>query len=456
MDNKEASDFQVIRERIKDKPLDRGKLLRRFLLSTAFAVFLAIIAAFVFVTAVKKMYPEISTTLVSIPRDETPESVSGDKSGNSISSEPRLVSSDGLEDKKEETAVPIEALSGNEAEALPPQVINQITERISLTTEDYKELFRNLQRVCQDVERSLVTVTATASDQDWFENTYENTAQASGIVIANNGKELLILVESAEIEDYDTLSVSFVDGTSAQAEVKSSDPDTGLEILGVLMSDISDDTMGRIREAKLGNSSLVSIVGTPVMAVGRPFGTAGSHAFGLIISNFQEMSLIDRNVRIINTDIYGSTSATGVIANYESEILGVISGKTSSRDTANLLSAYSISDLKALIEKMSNGVSEAYLGIQGSDVTKEAHEEDKVPFGAYVKSVVLDSPAMMAGIQSGDVVTKIGTQEILHFTDLTDAVMKSQPGDDTVVTVERFSHGSYTEMTFDVTFDSHD
>ena len=108
--------------------------------------------------------------------------------------------------------------------------------------------------------------------------------------------------------------------------------------------------------------------------------------------------------------------------------------------------------LKELLEKLSNGISLSRFGIKGMDVTAEAHETDHIPYGAYVSEVVLDSPAMEAGIQSGDVITKMGTQEIQYFRDLTSTVMKTQPGDTSVVTVQRYAKGEFVEMTFEVTY----
>ena len=112
--------------------------------------------------------------------------------------------------------------------------------------------------------------------------------------------------------------------------------------------------------------------------------------------------------------------------------------------------------MKELIEKLSNGKQPARLGVRGTDVTKEINKENGIPIGAYVKSIDMDSPAMNAGIQGGDVITKIGTQSIETFEDLTNALMKLQPEDETVVTVKRYAHKEYIEMTFEVTLDQAD
>ncbi|MCR4892540.1 MAG: S1C family serine protease [Lachnospiraceae bacterium] len=457
MDSHDSSEYQVIRERIKEKPINVKKLLGRFVLILLGAALAGAIAAFVFISVVNHMLPEVQTVMVNIPPDERISPSDKVVSGNSgKSSEEEGNASDTAEGQQAtEAAQEGEATVSEDQSQIPePQIINQVTEHVSLTTEDYRELYRVLREAARNVEKSLVTVTSTSSDRDWFDNTYENTDRASGLIVANNGIELLILTEMGVSDNAEKMSVTFCDGTMAEAEVKSIDGIMEMEVIAVKMEELEESTLTSISEAKLGNSWVSSIVGSPVMAVGSPFGTPGGQAFGLITSNSQELSMQDRNVRLIGTDIYGSTEATGVLATYEGEVIGIISQGASTRDTVNLIVAYSISDLKELIEKLSNGTKEARLGVQGTDVTADVHQSDGVPIGAYVTKIIIDSPAMDAGIQSGDVITKIGTTEVKSFNDLTAALMKCQPKDKTVVTVQRFSRDEYAEMTFEVTLGS--
>ena len=83
----------------------------------------------------------------------------------------------------------------------------------------------------------------------------------------------------------------------------------------------------------------------------------------------------------------------------------------------NTLTAVSISDLKALIEKLSNGEKIAICGIKGIDVTKEANEESGVPFGAYVTEVSMQLPAMEAGLLNGDIIVEVDGVFINSFSD---------------------------------------
>mgnify|MGYP002857130791 CR=1 FL=1 len=432
MDDKDSG-FQFITEKIKERPFDKKGFIIYLLRLLASAVLFGLIAAFVFNAFIKKSVPEEPKIPVNITsKDEKSESKS------EISDNAGATQEDG------------ETVSASDAE--PTQIINNITEKVSLTTDDYKQLYSTLSDAAAEAAKSIVTVTGVSSDTDWFETTYEDKSSGAGVIVANNGRELLILVNSNTTKGADKITVTFKDGAMADAQVKQVDENTDFEIIATQMSDISEETLDLISEASLGSSRGTNLPETPVMAVGRPYGTSGSVAFGLITDNSRTATLTDRNLTIISTDIYGSSDASGAIFNYEGEVLGIISPDTGAKDIDNLISGYAISDLKEIIESLSNDRSTACLGIKGNDVTESAHDDLGLPYGAYVTSVVIDSPAMIAGIQSGDVITKIGTREITSYSDYQKAITEAQPGDDAVVTVKRYAKGGYKEMTFDVTY----
>ena len=461
MDENNSSEYQFIKETIKERPLNKKKLITRLILVVISALIFGLISAGIFVVTVKNILPppEDGTMPVNIPRDEESENISETSLSDDETEETEVsadeiaeASGESTEEAKEGSGEGTDEESGKDPYGDYPQISYKI-EHVSLTIDDYKNLYRTLKEVANETGRSIVTVTAMTSDKDWFENPYENSDNSAGLIVANNGKDLLILTGIPENEETANLSVTFCDGETCSGSLKSSDRDTGLAIVSVLLEEIPEDTIRKIKEAELGNSRGTNVVGLPVMALGSPLGIQGSQCFGRTISNQRELSMVDRSIHILSTDIYGSENATGVITNYDGQIMGIISQKTSMEDAPNLLTGYSISDLKGLIEKLSNSSSEAYLGIYGTDVTKSINEESGVPLGLYITKVALDSPALNAGIQSGDVITRLGTAEISSFRDYMEQMMKYQPGDEAVITVQRYSKGEFQEMTFDVTID---
>ena len=137
----------------------------------------------------------------------------------------------------------------------------------------------------------------------------------------------------------------------------------------------------------------------------------------------------DSAYKSIVTDIYGSRNATGIIADLNGMVLGIIDNVNISNDMGNLLTAYGVTELKRTIEKMSNDQERAYLGIHGADVPEEAIKESGMPTGTYIKEIEMDSPAMNAGIQSGDVITKANETPIESYNDLLSVLAIAKPED---------------------------
>ena len=117
---------------------------------------------------------------------------------------------------------------------------------------------------------------------------------------------------------------------------------------------------------------------------------------------------------------------------------------------ANTLTAVSISDLKAVIEKMSNGNEVAYLGLGISTVTSEIEEEYDIPKGVYIKEVKMDSPAMKAGLQSGDIITEMDGSAISSETDYEKALIDVKPGEFVKVIIKRQGADGYVSIRCDV------
>lgn len=160
----------------------------------------------------------------------------------------------------------------------------------------------------------------------------------------------------------------------------------------------------------------------------------------------------DAAYKKITTDIYGSRNATGVLINLQGGVIGIIDNVNTSNDMGNLLTAYGITELKRMIEQMSNNRERCYLGVHGADVPQKAIEDMQIdtPAGAYIREIEIDSPAMAAGIQSGDVIIRVGDVEIMNYSELLAVLYTSKPEDVLTFTLMRQGH----EMQVDVTLGS--
>ncbi|MCM1122122.1 MAG: S1C family serine protease [Eubacterium sp.] len=432
---------EFMRERIKQKPVNKKKLLRRTVITAVMAVVFGLVACVTFLI----LEPVISNRLY--PEEEPKEVVFPEETVNE-----EMKPEDMLVNEEDAAAPPEPAEVEQEVEQLVDEQIEELLSQVEFSLEDYQALYDELRKLTADASRAVVTVAGVTSDVDWFNNIYENVASASGVIVANNGRAMLILVSAGNLNGADSIEVTFCDQSQVEAELVQKDENTGLAILSVPLREISEETMDVINIAELGSSNVSNLLGTPVIALGSPLGTSGSVCYGMVTSTGTVIDLPDAAYKKITTDIYGSRNATGVLINLKGLVIGIIDNVNTSNDMGNLLTAYGITELKRTIEQMSNDKERAYLGVHGADVPKEAIEDTQadMPPGAYIREIEIDSPAMEAGIQSGDVITRVGDTEITAYNELLGMIQSAKPEDVLTVTLTRQGH----EMRVDVTLGS--
>ncbi len=424
-----------LRETIKQKPVNKKKLLRRTLITVVMAVVFGLVACVTFLVLEpvisNRLYPEEEAEEVQFPEETVSEE---------MKPEDMLIEDNDVEEE-EAPAEPVQV-------ELEDEQIDELLSRVEFTLSDYETLYGELSDLAHTASRFVVTVTGVTSDVDWFNDIYENEASASGVIIADNGKSILILVSEDALSNAESIVVTFCDQTQMQAELIQRDQTTGLAILAVPLSAIGKETMNAIDIAILGSSNVSSLTGTPVIAIGSPLGTSGSVCYGMITSMGTVADYPDCAYKIITTDIYGSPNATGVLIDLKGRVIGIVDHANRKNNAGNLLTVYGISELKWMIEQMSNDKERPYLGVHGADVPKEALEELGIIGGAYIREIEIDSPAMNAGIQSGDVITKIGDTEITTYNRLLHVLHNVKPDDVITVTLLRQGREMQVEVTF--------
>jgi serine protease Do len=281
-------------------------------------------------------------------------------------------------------------------------------------------------------------VTAGSSDTDWFNEEYESERRVSGLVVDDNGVEELILTTYSDISGADQLKVTFGDSSTVEAALKKYDMVTNLAILSVNLGDLQESTRNQIKTVTWGNSrSLRS--GEPVIAVGSPTGIAGSMLFGNLTEVSYYASAVDGEYQLLITDMLKGSHSNGVLVNFKGEVIGWLQSKYPHTYNEEALSAYGISDLKGVIEHLCNNQDIVYLGIRGADVTEEVQEELGLPEGVYITGVEMDSPAMTAGIQSGDVIVDISGQEAKSLRQIQELLLNFS--EDQVISVKVMRQG---------------
>lgn len=318
-----------------------------------------------------------------------------------------------------------------------------------LSVDDYREMNEVLSEIGEEALRGVAEVIAVQSEDDWQESDEEKNS-VSGIIVAENGPEYLIFASAVISDGAGDFKVKFIDGKTYDAQLKTVDWNIGYGIYAVPKSALSDGTKKKIRIAELGMTGSVK-KGNTIIAIGSPFGYSGAMGFGVVASSEQSVTHEDGEYRLICTDITGAENGSGALVNIQGEIVGVIDQRVSVGDESNLVRGYGISDLKSIIEYLSNGIDVPYIGIRGVTVSESVTEEQGIPSGLYVQSVSPDSPAMEAGIQSGDVIVGIGKETVTSLRGYHMILMKQKPGETVTIYGRRKGSEDYVEMEYRVT-----
>ena len=412
--NSEEEEYSFLQEIIKDEAGDQAKwkhdVLRRIQLGLIFGL----VACFTFFACkpwVEKRFEE-NPTEVTIPQDEQQE----------------------------------EEQTQQEEEQVQEQ-------KTVLTTETYQEMLNNLKQVSGEVRKSVVEIQGAVTEEEFSkdqEDKEDKEKSISGMIVADNGQELLILAGELPVKDAKIIRVTFSGDSQCDAILKSRDAGLGLCVYAVQRKNIADDVWAQIETATLGGSKVVS-EGDTVIAVGKLYGCDTIAGYGVIESGENYLDKADGQYQTIYTDVAGDISGSGVLVNIRGEVIGIINTSVRTDDQTNKISGYGISDIKDVIELLSNGKNVPYLGVSGVEVSSEMQGQG-IPQGVYVKEVDAGSPAMAAGIQSGDIITNIADTDIINLLGYHNTLMKQNVGDKILVRGKRQgTGGEYVDIDFGVT-----
>lgn len=322
----------------------------------------------------------------------------------------------------------------------------------ALDAESFRQMQQSMTATALEASRAIVEITGILGDQDWMNEKYDTRNSVSGLIIADNGQELLIFGKTSVMAEARELRVTFYDGSTYGASLKKQDGNLEFGIYAVNRAEIQPSTWGQIQTAALGSSNTIS-KGNPVIVIGKQFGYEGGIGFGTVASARNYMEEADGEYRLICTDIAAAEKGTGVIVNLSGEVIAVIDQTVSEEDSMSLVTGYGITDIKDIIENLSNGKSIPYIGVRGIDVTEEIAAQG-IPRGVYVKEVDAESPAMTAGIQAGDIITSIDGEEVTSLSAYHDVLMEQTSGGKVRVEGQRRGSGGYVDITFSVTVGS--
>lgn len=287
----------------------------------------------------------------------------------------------------------------------------------------------------------------------------ESESAGSGIIISQNDSELLVVTNNHVVEGSDTLTVTFNDGNSVEAQIKGTDSARDLAVVAVPLDKISDDTMNAIKVATLGDSDSLK-VGEPAIAIGNALGYGQSVTTGIVSATGRTIDGFDGEY--IQTDAaINPGNSGGALLNANGEVIGINSAKINSSAVEGMGFAIPISDASDVIQNLMNKETRSkvsdeergYLGIKGYDVSEEGAQMYNMPTGVYVKEVMSGGGAEKAGLTKGSIITGFEGSSISSMSSLQEQLQYYKAGEEVTLTVQiPDKNGEYTEKDIKVTF----
>lgn len=292
---------------------------------------------------------------------------------------------------------------------------------------------------------SVVSITATSSGSQngslsqSADESDNSGSVGSGVVLDTEGH---ILTNNHVVDGYDQYVVTMDDGTTYEAEFVGNDASSDLAVIKLKDADAS-----KLTPIEMGDSSKLN-VGEWVMAIGSPFGNEQSVSTGIVSALYRSTAMSSTSGNTIYANMIQTDAAInpgnsgGALVNDNGELVGINSLIESySGSSSGVGFAIPVNYAKNIADQIIDGKTPVhpYMGATLSSVNALNARTNKLSTdsGAYVASVVEDGPAAKAGIQEGDVITKLGDDEITSADGLIIALRSHEVGEKVEITLMR-------------------
>ena len=293
-----------------------------------------------------------------------------------------------------------------------------------------------------------------------FYGSREYTAEGagSGVIVAENDKEIFILTNYHVVEDTNELSVKFINDESYDAKVKGISERKDIAIVSVSKKDVSEETLKSIKLATLGSSDELK-VGNGIIAIGNALGYGQSVTTGVVSALNREVETEESTQEMIQIDaaINGGNSG-GALLNSRGEVVGINTAKYSSNlySTSSSIEgmgfAIPISDIESVIENLINGEDdkELLLGIEGYMTNSSVMYDYGLPVGFYVTKIAEDGNAKDSELEIGNIITEAGGIKVTTSDSIKKALNKKKLGDTIKLKVKYASRNEYKEKEIEI------
>ena len=291
-----------------------------------------------------------------------------------------------------------------------------------------------MREVAGQVQGSLVRVYSVTSGVNWMDESIETKQELTGVMMGDDGVELLIMTDYSVIAGADRIEVELE--TLLDATLYSYDKDTNIAIITVPLDMLNRRQKDRITYMQLGESSEL-YQGEPVIAVGRPNGYYGAVEFGFVSHMGIVSYVADGELTEFMTDIYLRPGGDGIVSDLKGRLVGII--PYSDSESSDVSRIIGIDSLKLLILRLLNNTGVPYFGVRAENIPEDILANMGIENGIYVNEAFSGSSAALAGIKKGDVIETVNDEKISSVSQFYEYLLTQSSETELIVGIYRAS-----------------
>ena len=260
----------------------------------------------------------------------------------------------------------------------------------------------------------------------------------SGVIITTDG---YILTNNHVVNEADEIVVQLQDGREAMVQVVGRDPETDLAVLKVNLNQLTPISLGDPNQVRVGDV---------VLAIGNPFGVGQSVSQGIVSATGRNGLGLNTFENFIQTDAaINPGNSGGALVDAYGNLLGINSAILD-RTGYSVGIGFAIpgnTAIKVLDDIVKHGhVIRGWLGVEASQLRRQAaiQLELNPPSGLVITNIYQGSPAHLAGLLPGDIITRINDYWVVDNDRSMNLIANLSPGDS--VKLEILRNGEKTTM----------
>jgi serine protease Do len=316
---------------------------------------------------------------------------------------------------------------------------NNIVSKNGNVTYEIKEVSSPVVAIAEKTGPSIVGIKVKAMTQSMFGLLTDSGSEGSGIIYSNDGYIITNyhVIETAINNSSSAITVFLPNNDEEiKATIVGGDKVTDLAVIKIESKDLKNATFGKSSDV---------VVGDLAVAIGNPLGQefAGSVTSGIISAVNRKITTEGKTFNLIQTDAaINPGNSGGALVNNKGEVIGINTIKIGETGVEGLGFAIPIDEAKPIIEQLikDKKIVRPYIGITGMNIDKttvEKYQQFELVEGVYITDILKNSPADIASIEKGDIITKIDGTEIKTIEGLNEYKNKKNVGDKVTLKVYR-------------------